>query len=304
MDKCAVWEQSLVSSSLRVDTWPNVRCRLTRRIGLHSIKRAALRSRCKVVLTTCDICAYTAQMTLNAQSPIPLYRQLADLILADIESGRHGVDTRIPSENELAEQFQIGRPTVRQATDLLVRHGRLERRRGSGTFVLPPNRSIDVLSLAGTSAALQQSQLESSLEVLSGPVRESSTEFDSEVFRIERRAVVDGAPVLYEKLLFDSVLFTDLDKQLIKQQSISALVRDVYFLEPSSADQMFYVIQSDTEIAKHLNIKEGMPLLRVRRALHFGQHQCALLAEIVCLTDRFEFSQTLYPANADTGFNT
>ena len=243
-------------------------------------------------------------MLLNAQSPIPLYRQLADLILSDIESGRHGVDTRIPSENELAEQFQIGRPTVRQATDLLVRHGRLERRRGSGTFVLPPNRSIDVLSLAGTSAALHQSKLDSSLELLSGPVKETSKEFDSDVFRIERRAVVGGAPVLFEKLLFDSVLFTDLDKQRIEAQSISALVRDVYFLEPTSADQTFFVIQSDAEISKHLNVKKGTPLLRVRRALHFAEHRCALLAEIVCLTDRFEFSQTLYPASAGTGFNT
>ena len=243
-------------------------------------------------------------MALNAQSPIPLYRQLADLILSDIESGRHGVDTRIPSENELAEQFQIGRPTVRQATDLLVRHGRLERRRGSGTFVLPPNRSIDVLSLAGTSAALQQSQLDSSLEMLSGPVKESSEEFDGDVYRIERRAVVDGAPVLFEKLLFDCALFADLDKQLIKEQSISALVRDVYFLEPTSADQTFYVIQSNAETSEHLNIAIGTPLLRVRRMLHFGQHRNALLAEIVCLTDRFEFSQTLYPATADTGMNT
>ena len=55
---------------------------------------------------------------LNTQSPIPLYRQLADVLSAEIESGVHEVDNPIPSEHALADRFAIGRPTVRQATDL------------------------------------------------------------------------------------------------------------------------------------------------------------------------------------------
>jgi len=82
-------------------------------------------------------------MALNTQSPVPLYRQLADQILADIDAGHYAIASRIPSETDFADRYAIGRPTVRQATDVLVRAGRLERRRGSGTYVLPPGRSID-----------------------------------------------------------------------------------------------------------------------------------------------------------------
>lgn len=243
---------------------------------------------------------------LNTQSPIPLYRQLADRILADINAGVHQVASRIPSEHELADTFDIGRPTVRQATDLLVRQGRLERRRGSGTYVLPPARSIDLFSLAGTSAALGESEFDAKLTLVSGPVRESIDSITlgalkTETFRVERCAAVEGKPVLFETLWFNADLFHGLDKHSLADQSLSALVRDQYFLEPTSADQTFYAIVADAKIAARLNIAVGSPLLRVLRVLHFGETRDALTVEIICLTDQFEFSQTLYPARVNSG---
>lgn len=246
-------------------------------------------------------------MSLNTQSPIPLYRQLAERIRADIDGGKHAVATRIPSENELAEQYTIGRPTVRQATDLLVRQGLLERRRGSGTYVLPPAKSIDLFSLAGTSAALQKSDLDSRLKLVAGPVlesvgntqgSESLPEITGDRLRIERQAMVDGVPVLYETLWFDAELFAGLEKQTLENQSLSALVRENFFLELTSADQTFFVISADDQLSQQLDVAVGTPLLRVHRVLHFGEQRSVLHAEIVCRTDCFAFSQTLYPAKA------
>ncbi len=246
-------------------------------------------------------------MSLNSQSPIPLYRQLADVLTAEIESGLHAVASRIPSEHVLADRFEIGRPTVRQATDLLVRQGRLERRRGSGTFVLPPSHAIDLFSLAGTSAALRKTSQDARLEIISSPTVVSAQSvieqgmtpsIDTSVdwMKLERRATVDDKPVLFETFWFHTGMFSDLTKQTFEDQSISALVRDVYFLEPSSADQTFNVVSANKVIAKMLKVKNGSPLLRVQRQLHFGENKNALLAEIICSTDRFEFSQTLYPS--------
>ena len=69
--------------------------------------------------------------TLTADSRIPLYHQLADVLRERIRAGQYPAGDRIPSEPELSRTFGIGRPTVRQATDLLVRQRCLERRRGS-----------------------------------------------------------------------------------------------------------------------------------------------------------------------------
>lgn len=237
-------------------------------------------------------------MALNTQSPVPLYRQLAEQILADIDAGRYAVAARIPSETDFADRYAIGRPTVRQATDLLVRQGRLERRRGSGTYVLPPNRSIDLFSLAGTSSALQASELDATLELQGDPIRETGSD-GVERLKIERRAIVDNNAVMFETLRFDATLFGGLEKHRLANVSLSALVRDVFFLEPTSASQTFFAIVADRQLAIQLDVAPGSPLLRVHRELHFGEHHSALIAEIVCRTDQFEFSQTLYPASTD-----
>ena len=93
---------------------------------------------------------------LNTQSPIPLYRQLAEILMEGLRSGKFPAGARIPSEPQLAKAYAIGRPTVRQAVDVLVRRGLLVRRRGSGTYVREHEREIDLFSLAGTSSAFQK----------------------------------------------------------------------------------------------------------------------------------------------------
>ena len=72
---------------------------------------------------------------LNPKSPVPLYHQLADILLERIRSGIYTTGQMIPSETGLAQQYGIGRPTVRQAMETLVQKGVIQRRRGAGTFV-------------------------------------------------------------------------------------------------------------------------------------------------------------------------
>jgi GntR family transcriptional regulator len=44
----------------------------------------------------------------------------------------------LPTENDLAERFDVSRMTARQAYQRLAQRGLIERRRGAGSFVLPP----------------------------------------------------------------------------------------------------------------------------------------------------------------------
>lgn len=55
---------------------------------------------------------------------------------AQIRTGEWPVGTRIPPEPALAELLGVGRNTVREAVQSLVHAGLLERRQGSGTYVL------------------------------------------------------------------------------------------------------------------------------------------------------------------------
>ena len=65
-----------------------------------------------------------------------LYIAIKDDLLARIEDGTYPVGTIIPTELELAEIYDVSRPTIRQAVQLLVDDGYLEKRRRRGTIVL------------------------------------------------------------------------------------------------------------------------------------------------------------------------
>jgi GntR family transcriptional regulator len=69
-----------------------------------------------------------------------MYRQIADALQRDIDSGDLAPGAQIPTEAELREQFGrdglVSRNTVRDAIKLLVAKGLVETRPGQGTFVV------------------------------------------------------------------------------------------------------------------------------------------------------------------------
>jgi GntR family hexuronate regulon transcriptional repressor len=67
-----------------------------------------------------------------------LYQQVANAVEADIRSGKFAPGQRVPSERDLAEQFGVSRPTVREAMLALEIRGLVEARHGSGIYVAEP----------------------------------------------------------------------------------------------------------------------------------------------------------------------
>lgn len=75
---------------------------------------------------------------LDPESPRPLYQQLADHFRRQIDTGVWRAGNRLPPEIEITSQLGVSRGTVRQAMDLLVDQGLLQRTPGKGTFVTIP----------------------------------------------------------------------------------------------------------------------------------------------------------------------
>jgi DNA-binding FadR family transcriptional regulator len=71
-----------------------------------------------------------------AERPAGLIEQVAEAMRERIVSGDWPVGSRVPTEPELAALAGAGRNTVREAVQSLVHAGLLERRQGSGTYVL------------------------------------------------------------------------------------------------------------------------------------------------------------------------
>jgi len=236
---------------------------------------------------------------LNTQSPIPLYRQLADILMEAIHGGDYPPGSRIPSEPQLAREYGIGRPTVRQAIDVLVRKGMLERRRGSGTYVRRTEQEVDLFSLAGTSSAFLKKGIAVEVALLQ-PVGRIQVDGDAHnpfsggpAFFLSRLNRVHGKPVLLEEIYLHPGLFKGIDGMDLRGRSLSQVVESRFYMRPTGGRQSFRIAWPDAAKRSAMELAGDTPVLEVHRYLNFKQADNAVFSVLFCNTETFVFSQQI-----------
>lgn len=88
-------------------------------------------------------------ITLERNSPVPIYYQVARQLEQSIEAGELTPGMRLANEMDLSHDLKLSRPTVRKAMEYLVDKGLVVRQRGVGTRVVSPKvrRSLELTSL-------------------------------------------------------------------------------------------------------------------------------------------------------------
>lgn len=100
------------------------------------------------------------QKTLNSlKTNDRLYQDLARTLIAELDAGKYPVGSRLPAERELAAQFDVSRPTVREAIIALEVQGLVEVRIGSGAYVLRLPGKGDVPGFNITAFELTEARL-------------------------------------------------------------------------------------------------------------------------------------------------
>jgi GntR family transcriptional regulator len=73
---------------------------------------------------------------VDPMSGVPVYRQLADLLRAEILSGKFPPRTPLPSAKTLAQEHEIAIGTVTKAVDVLREEGLVRTIPGRGVWVV------------------------------------------------------------------------------------------------------------------------------------------------------------------------
>jgi DNA-binding FadR family transcriptional regulator len=79
-------------------------------------------------------------MAFRVIEPRRLYQEIALQIRAHIKSGDFPIGSQLPAERDLAQQFKVSRPSVREALIALEVEGLVDVRPGAGVFVCEPQR--------------------------------------------------------------------------------------------------------------------------------------------------------------------
>lgn len=128
---------------------------------------------------------------------LPIYEQLAQLLVDKIGRGQFASGARLPTELDLAKDYGISRDTVRQAIAILERRGLVVRRRAKGTFVSAQRVTQELAKLRSFHGGLVDRGVVPDMELLEfrpvAPPQEFAAGFQQgEVVRLLRRYLVNG----------------------------------------------------------------------------------------------------------------
>lgn len=205
-----------------------------------------------------------------------VYMHICYQIIEDIIKGKYEVGDVIPTQNELAESFEVSRTTVREAIKELIHRGILQTVKGKGTFILKKpgevGRSERLAGFSGSNFRNIGSQKHTKVVALENIKANKmlSTNLmiplDSPVVHIKRVRYVDQYPMCVDDAYLAGRYLEDVEfsKEILEDSSLYKILEHagIYM---DFIEEKFRGISCDEENARLLGINEGEPILNIRR---------------------------------------
>ncbi len=237
-------------------------------------------------------------MAIDRESPVPLYHQLKQALLAPVREGHWREGDPIPAERELCEKYGVSRITVRRAIDMLVHEGHLVAYQGKGTFVARPKLQRRLSQLRSFSEEMLAEGHQPGSVLLSlrhekaiGDVAASlGVDEETWLWVVERLRLADGEPTgisTAHLILPEHIHLTPVD--LERNESLWAFLRAKGLSFAASEDTIQAVSANERE-AKLLQVPVGSPLLLVEGVVYSEQGLPVEYHKMVNRGDRYKYS--------------
>ncbi len=230
----------------------------------------------------------------------PRYRQLKELIIGQISSGKLQPRDRVPSENELVDATGVSRMTANRALRELNDEGYVERVAGVGTFVADFKAVSHVLEVRNIADEV----------ALRGHVHSASVLLQERVPADSKTAaaldIETGAAVFHLKLIHlesgiaiqieDRFVLAEFAPQLL-QQDFTAVTPSAYLSSISPLQEAEHVVRAEMptkEISDHLEMDAHEPCLVVTRRT-WAHARPVSFAKLYHPGSRFELSGHYVP---------
>lgn len=168
--------------------------------------------------------------------PVPLHHQVYVDLRAALDAGELKVGERLPPERELARMYGCSLITVRRALDELSREGRLERRQGRGTTVLPPRLDVGLADSLSFTEEMQRRGLDAETRLVAARPEAApeavaqalQLQAGSPTLYVERLRLAGGEPLLLEMVHLPAERFPGLLASDLEHGSLYALLTERY----------------------------------------------------------------------------
>lgn len=220
----------------------------------------------------------TKQLTIDRQSPVPLYKQIKEILIKELQVAAVETGRPFSTEHELVERFHVSRAPIRQALKELTNEGYIYRERAKGTFPVqelparPPG-----LELGGLVGFLRDQGMECKSKILSVDrvlPTENLCEIlriepSEEVLRISRLILLKGRPLVWaQTYLLVSDDFQPSATELEEAESVFTLLESEQGTFISRGDHQIYASGASQMEAEILGINDNEPVLVMETKLY------------------------------------
>lgn len=239
----------------------------------------------------------------NAKGSIPLYMQIKELFVTNINDGRWSPGDVIPSEILLARELGVSQGTVRKAITELVENNVLTRRQGRGTFVayhdsqralfhffhIVDDKGHKVLPASTTLSCRRKraSRFQSSKLNLSA---------GSSVVSIERIRKFGDQPTMLETITLPSEPFSELVNTAACNlpNMLYEMYEKRFGITIHSADEQLRAVAASEHDASLLDLETGTPLLEIERVAMTLDKTPVELRISHCITSNHHYQNMIF----------
>lgn len=228
---------------------------------------------------------------------VPLYEVVKRYIKDQIDAGVFAPGDKIPTEMDLAAQFNTSRQTVNKALRDLVLDDLVERSPRSGTFVKPPKSQSSLLDLqniatqisergnsySNTLIELSAQKVDTDVAAILGMVK------DEEVFVSQMVHKENGMPVRYDERYIRPGAAPEYIKQTFKEFTPAQYLQANCPVE--KVENIVEALLPSIQIRKLLEIKANEPCLRITRIVT-SRGKIASYSKLYYPSSRYKLTST------------
>lgn len=199
--------------------------------------------------------------------PAAKYHSIKQFLFNEIASGRWSEHHRVPSENELSNQFKVSRMTARRALQELADEGVLLRTKGLGSFVAPFKNQSSLVQVQNIETEIIQRGQQHKTELITLESRESDQEVSIAL------SLPAGSPVFFAALIH----YQDEEPIQLEARYVNAR------LVPGFIEQNFSQVTPHEYLSKTLPLTEADHIVEAVLADRQTLHYLKLNAPQACL---------------------
>jgi GntR family transcriptional regulator len=234
---------------------------------------------------------------LDKESKIPLYSQLMDILIHEIQNYMQE-DEKMLSEREICKKYDVSRTTVRQTFQELEREGYIYIKHGKGAFVASNKYNQNLQGFYSFTEEMKRLGKEPTSKVIKFEIitsnndiaKKMNIESEDLVYKFTRLRLANGEKMMVETTYVPYNLFPGITKDDLNKNPLYDIFKDRFNAVVEYAEEVFIPVLTNEDEAEKLNIGVGSPSLKISRFAYNNSDKIIEYTISIARGDKFRYN--------------